>query len=70
MKGLLATIGLCISLGCVASCDAALGPLPFAWPPQVGESYPALALRGLDGEVVELSAYRGKVLFIEPIGMT
>lgn len=40
------------------------------WPPVVGEAYPDLALRGLDGETVRLSDFRGRVLLIEPVGMT
>lgn len=45
-------------------------PLAFAWPPTVGEPYPNLVLRDHRGERVELSSLRGKVLLIEPIGMT
>ena len=46
------------------------GPLPFAWPPSVGETYPDVELRDHKGEIVKLSSFRGKVLLIEPIGMT
>ncbi|MCP3915220.1 MAG: hypothetical protein GY711_06675 [bacterium] len=46
------------------------GPLPFAWPPTAGEAYPDLQLRDTSGEVFQLSSLKGKVLLIEPIGMT
>ena len=40
------------------------------WPPQVGEPYPDLRLRDPSGRYVRLSSFRGKVLLIEPIGLT
>ena len=42
----------------------------FAWPPKLDEPYPDLVLQDYQGERVELSSFRGKVLLIEPIGMT
>ena len=56
----------------VASCGngSPPGPLPFAWPPRVGETYPDVELRDHTGEIVKLSSFRGKVLLIEPVGMT
>lgn len=45
-------------------------PLPFAWPPRVGLRYPDLQLRDPDGNEVALSSFAGKILLIEPIGMT
>ncbi|QDU84107.1 hypothetical protein Pla163_12110 [Planctomycetes bacterium Pla163] len=53
-----------------SGCDAGSGPLAVAWPPTVGAVYPDLDLRGLDGERVQLSSLTGRVLLIEPIGMT
>jgi len=41
-----------------------------AWPPKVGEPYPALVLENRHGELVSLEQFRGKVLLIEPIGMS
>ncbi len=40
------------------------------WPPQYGKPYPDLALLNYDGSTVHLSDFRGKVVIIEPIGMT
>ena len=56
-----------LALTLLAGCG---GGLDFDWPPQVGQRYPDVTLRGLDGERVSLSDFEGKVLLIEPIGMT
>lgn len=40
------------------------------WPPQVGQPYPDLTLTDLDGHPVRLSDFRGRVLIIEPVGMS
>ena len=40
------------------------------WPPKIGEPYPDLALRDVDGNAVQLSSFRGNVLLIEPAGVT
>jgi hypothetical protein len=69
MSKLLAPLSLLTALA-LTGCDSALAPLSFDWPPEVGRPYPELALRGLDGETVELADHRGKVLLIEPIGST
>ena len=45
-------------------------PLPFEWPPRRGAAYPNVTLRDHTGETVELSSFAGKVLLIEPVGMT
>jgi cytochrome oxidase Cu insertion factor (SCO1/SenC/PrrC family) len=54
-----------LSVSCAPS-----GPLSFAWPPVVDETYPDLELTDFRGEVVRLSSFKGRVLLIEPIGMT
>jgi hypothetical protein len=56
----------------VASCGSGTpsGPLPYSWPPTVGETYPDVELRDTSGALIKLSSFRGKVLLIEPIGMT
>lgn len=40
------------------------------WPPHTGEIFPDILLRDIDGHEVRLSDYRGKVIILEPIGMT
>lgn len=45
-------------------------PLPFAWPPVAGETYPDLQLLDHRGRAVRLSDFAGQVLLVEPIGMT
>lgn len=40
------------------------------WPPQLGKRYPALELVSHTGEVVKLEDFKGKVIVVEPIGMT
>lgn len=40
------------------------------WPPELGKPYPDLTLVNGDGEYVKLSSFKGKVLIIEPVGMT
>jgi len=55
----------------LAACgDSSSRALTFAWPPKVGERYPDVTLRGLDGEPVSLASFEGRVLLIEPVGMT
>ncbi len=44
--------------------------LPFAWPPVLGQQYPNLQLSDAQGQPFELASLRGKVLLIEPVGMT
>lgn len=56
--------------GCGRQGAESSGPLPFAWPPVSGAAYPDLVLRDVDGQTVQLSAFRGKTILIEPIGMT
>jgi len=46
------------------------GPLSFSWPPVVGERYPHVELQDISGKTVRLSSFEGRVLVIEPIGMT
>lgn len=45
-------------------------PLPFAWPPEVGQPYPDLQLVDDKGQAVSLASYKGKVLVIETAGMS
>lgn len=52
---------------------ADIGPSPnakVAWPPRLDKAYPDLTLTDISGKKVRLSHYRGRVLLIEPIGMS
>lgn len=44
--------------------------LPTPWPPKKGEAYPDVVLQTPDGKTVRLSDHKGKVILIEPIGMS
>jgi hypothetical protein len=44
--------------------------LPFAWPPKLGKPYPDLELVDQSGALVRLSSFKGKVILLEPTGMT
>lgn len=41
-----------------------------AWPPVPGKAYPDLSLLDGSGNVVRLSRFKGKLILLEPIGMT
>lgn len=43
---------------------------PASWPPKVGAPYPDITLPNYDGQLVRISQLRGKVVILEPIGMT
>ena len=49
---------------------AAAGPDISSWPPRPGQPYPDLALLDSDGNLFKLSSLKGKVILVEPIGMT
>ncbi len=40
------------------------------WPPQIDKPYPDLELVDHTGKIVKLSDFKGKVIVIEPVGMT
>ncbi|MBI1216735.1 MAG: hypothetical protein GC185_13075 [Alphaproteobacteria bacterium] len=40
------------------------------WPPRVGHPYPDLELVDSRGEIVKLADFKGKVIIVEPVGMT
>ncbi len=44
--------------------------LDFAWPPKLSEPFPNLELISHTGDTVRLSDFQGKVVLVEPIGMT
>lgn len=41
-----------------------------AWPPEAQEKYPDLLLRDQDGRLTRLSEFKGKVILLEPVGMS
>ena len=41
-----------------------------SWPPTLNRPYPDLKLLNQDGRMTQLSQFKGKVILIEPIGMT
>ncbi len=43
---------------------------PQMWPPRLGMVYPDLVLPNQDGKPTRLSSFKGKVILIEPIGMS
>lgn len=43
---------------------------PTFWPPVVGRTYPEIELCDLTGKKVKLSSYAGRVILLEPIGMS
>lgn len=40
------------------------------WPPKVGDPFPDVQFTNYDGSPVRLSDFKGKVVLVEPIGMT
>jgi hypothetical protein len=60
----------CSSLPGAQGVGQASAALPQPWPPQLGKEYPDLKLKDASGNVVALSKYKGKVILLEPIGMS
>lgn len=44
--------------------------MPSPWPPVIGSSFPNLKLIDHRGQNIEMSQFKGKVILVEPIGMT
>jgi hypothetical protein len=44
--------------------------LGFAWPPIIDQPFPDIELMSHTGEMIKLSSFKGKVILVEPIGMT
>jgi hypothetical protein len=65
---LLLPIFLCL-LSVLAS-GAVPERLNVSWPPQVDEPYPDLQLLDYRGKRVRLSDFKGKVILVEPVGMS
>ncbi len=64
-------VALVIVLGiAVHQLMASSGTPPHDWPAKVDQPYPDLKLRNHKGQVVSLSSYKGKVILIEPVGLS
>lgn len=71
---LITTLALCIAFIAVQPGIAAnskqTSKFRLFWPPQLNNYYPDIELQSLSGKKVKLSQYAGKVLLIEPIGLS
>ena len=56
--------------GSVPKLFASEPALEFSWPPRLNETFPDLELRSSTGDIVRLSDFHGKVVLVEPVGMT
>jgi peroxiredoxin len=78
LRGLLSAAGIAAATltGCSSGTAAPATPerapstAELTWPPQLGEPYPDLRLKDPDGRPVALSSFKGKVILVEPIGMS
>lgn len=43
---------------------------PSYWPPQLNNYYPDMELMDQDGKLVRLSSFKGRIIVVEPIGMS
>ncbi|MBP7876077.1 hypothetical protein KA012_03740, partial [Candidatus Woesebacteria bacterium] len=43
---------------------------PMYWPPALNTYYPDIEMMSISGKPVRLSSYAGKVILVEPIGMS
>lgn len=65
--GLLMLMSGCGRFSAGSAPDAAQG---VDWPPRLGKPYPDLNLVDQTGKQVQLSEFKGKVILVEPIGMS
>ena len=72
MKHRLVLITMLVSLlaGSGQAAPAAEQRLEFQWPPEVGQPYPDLELPDHTGRIVRLSSFKGKLILLEPVGMS
>lgn len=68
----LQTLGLLaialLATGCGEASSQTILPVP--WPPMVGGTYPDLEVVNRAGQNLRLSSFRGKVILVEPVGMS
>lgn len=67
-RSLLLVLGLLV--GCPGGADGPTDELPWAWPPVKGQPFPDIELRDHTGQLVKLSDHKGKVIVVEPIGIS
>lgn len=65
----LGLLAVAVAYAAVVSPLKAQSPAP-SWPPALDQAYPDLNLMDQSGKRVRLSAFKGKIIVVEPIGMT
>lgn len=69
-RGIVSVLGL-LMLAMLAACDESLAFGSAAdWPPVVGKPFPEIEFTNYDGKKLRISDFRGKVVLVEPVGMT
>ncbi|MEK7859502.1 MAG: hypothetical protein AAB320_10230 [Elusimicrobiota bacterium] len=61
---------LLVLTAALTACAQPSAPPPPGWPPRVDAAYPDLELLDSKGATVALSSLKGKVILLEPVGMT
>jgi len=69
LRAWLATGLLALGIGACRDADVSRQTVA-AWPPKVGQPFPDMTVLDHEGHRVLLSSFRGKVLLVEPIGMS
>lgn len=68
---LLQTKWLFVACSLLFACQLSSLASPSApWPPQLNQRYPNLELTNTDGRKIQLSQYAGRIILLEPIGMS
>lgn len=70
LLGMLSISGFVCPAALAQAKSQALRAVPTFWPPVVGRTYPEIELCDLTGKKVKLSSYAGRVILLEPIGMS
>ncbi len=69
-SGLFVFICLCAIVCCFEVKAQSARTFKTFWPPVVGQTYPEIELSDLGGRKIKLSSFAGKVILLEPIGMS
>ncbi len=70
LLGMLSISGFVCPAALAQAKSQALRAVPTFWPPVVGRTYPEIELCDLTGKKVKLSSFAGRVILLEPIGMS